>query len=360
MINIYDRDVEKYLEKIHLKKNLSYLESLNLFRKIIKDNVNESQIRSILVGLASKGEAIEEILALTNFLKEESIRITPKVKGELIDTCGTGGSKFRTFNVSTAAAIIASASGCNIAKHGNKTSSGFCGSADFLEAIGIDPIKASENSSKSIEKIGIGFLFAPFFHPILKNVSKIRKSLGIRTIFNIAGPLCNPCTNLTGQLLGVYDITLHQKFSEIARSQSDKRFIIVNSVDGFDELTNTGLNYISLVENGKINNMEINPLNYGIPITNVETIVIKDKEQSIQLTLEAIYGVARKEIEDVLIMNSAASLLISNVSKSFKEGLEISRETIRREEGRRKLKNIVNSYGDIKILQEIEEKFNLM
>ena len=360
MRNIYDQDLENYLAKIQLKKDLSYNESLTLFGKIIKDDANESQVRSILIGLAEKGESIEEILSLVDFLKRQAIRITPKVKGKLIDTCGTGGSRLKTFNVSTAAAIIASASGSNIAKHGNRASSGICGSADFLEAIGIDPLKISEFASSSIENLGIGFLFAPFFHPALKHISKIRKSLGIRTIFNIVGPLCNPCTNLTGQVLGVNDISLYKKLSEVVVLQSDKEFMVVHSGDGFDELTNTGPNYVSMIENGRINNFKINPSDFGIPITNVENLLIKDRDQSISVTLRAIYGVASKEVEDILVMNSAASLVISHCSKNFKEGLEMSRETIKTEKGRKKLKNIVERYGDIKKLLELEKKFNLI
>jgi anthranilate phosphoribosyltransferase len=294
-----------------------------------------------------------------HLINDEAIKITPNIDGELIDTCGTGGSRLKTFNVSTGAAIVASASGCNIAKHGNKASSGVCGSSDFLESVGIDVMKASAYASSSIKNIGIGFLFAPFFHPLLKNVAKVRKSIGIRTIFNIVGPLCNPCTNLSGQLVGVYDFILFKKLSKIALTQMDKKFMIVHSVDGFDELTNTGMNYISLVENGKIKNFEISPNDLDVPITKIENLLIKNRDESIGLTLKAIYGRARKEIEDILVINSAASLVVSNISKTFKEGVEISRETIKREDARKKLKSFVERYGDIKILLETEKKFEL-
>ncbi len=355
----YSRGLSQTIKKLERKIDLSYSESYNMFKRIINCEFTDLEVFSILKALGNKGESIDEIIALVDIIYDKAIRITPNIKGSLIDICGTGGDKINTFNISTASSIVASAVGCKIAKHGNRSSSGISGSSDFLEAIGLDLIKASENASRSIETIGIGFLFAPFFHPTLKSLSKLRRSIGMRTIFNIVGPLCNPCTNLTGQVIGVYDHILSEKISKVALKKEDRKYMIVYSLDGVDELTNSGLNNITIVDKGRIDKYKFFSTNFGITIAPIEKLSIKNREESIRLTLQAIYGTAEKEIEDVVVINSAASLIIGDIVNNFKDAIEISRESIKTQKARKKLETLIEKYGEKEKLIETEKKFQL-
>jgi len=355
----YSQGLSQTITKLERKIDLHYSESYNMFKRIINCELTDLQVFSILKAMSNKGESIDEIIALVDIIYDKAIKITPNIKGSLIDICGTGGDKINTFNISTASSIVASAAGCKIAKHGNRSSSGICGSSDFLEEIGLDLIKASENASRSIETIGIGFLFAPFFHPTFKGLSKLRQSIGTRTIFNIVGPLCNPCTNLTGQVIGVYDRMLSEKILKVVLKKQDRKYMIVYSLDGLDELTNSGMNNVTIVDKGRIDKYEFFSTNFGIAIAPIEKLLIKNREESIRLTLQAIYGTAEKEIEDIVVINSAASLITGDIVNNFKDGIEISRESIKTQKARKKLESLIDTYGEKEKLIEIEKKFKL-
>jgi anthranilate phosphoribosyltransferase len=352
-------DFKNIVKKVSYKEGLSVNEARELFRNIIEGKLHNSGIITILKEISSRGETIEEILSMIEIIKENSITISPNIKNNLIDICGTGGDKIKTFNISTAAAIVAASAGANIAKHGNRSASGLCGSADFLEFIGLELNNSPNMVSANIEKVGIGFLFAPIFHPALKNVSQIRKKIKIKTIFNIAAPLCNPCENLSGQIIGVSDPLQLSKLAKVTK-KLNKRFIIISSNDGFDELSNTGINNIVLVNKGEINKFILNPIEVGIPITSVQNIAIKNKEESIRVTLESIYGITKKEIEDVVVLNTAPILVLSDIAKNIKEGIEISRSAIREGKARKKLLDLITCYGEKEKLFEVERAFNMV
>jgi anthranilate phosphoribosyltransferase len=190
-----------------------------------------------------KGETSDELRSILVSLRNHATKIRPQVNGPLIDTCGTGGDSKKSFNISTAAAIVASAASAKVAKHGNRSASSLCGSADFLEYIGLDLAAPPSKIQSCIESIGIGFLFAPLFHPSMKNVASVRKTIGIKTVFNKVGPLSNPCTNISGQLIGVFEPQLLEVFSEVCAGYVSEA-MIVYAHDGFDELSNTCQNDI--------------------------------------------------------------------------------------------------------------------
>ena len=276
MINT-ELNIRNILNKISSKKNLTYNEAILIFKNIVESRIQDYDSTSILKEISVKGETGAEILAMIQIIKEHSIKIRPKVKNNLFDICGTGGSKIKTFNISTASAIVAAAAGCNIAKHGNRAVSGICGSADFLEYIGLNLSNPPYIVSSCIEELGIGFLFAPLFHPVLKNVAKLRREIGMKTIFNIAAPLCNPCVNLSGQIIGIYDSSLLHKFSEVTK-KLNRNFILINSNDGLDEISTTCINEIIHVNKGEISKFNLNPLDVGIPFASLNNITIKNKE----------------------------------------------------------------------------------
>jgi anthranilate phosphoribosyltransferase len=357
MTNI-ELNMKKILNKFSSEENLSFKEAKVIFKNIVEGRIQDSYASSILKEISLKGETVDEILAMVEIIKESSLTIHPKFKNNLFDICGTGGSKIKTFNISTASAIVAASAGCNIAKHGNRSASGLCGSADFLEYIGLNLGNSPHIVSRSIEELGIGFLFAPLFHPVLKNVGNLRKEIGMKTIFNIAAPLCNPCDNLSGQIIGVYDAALLDKFSKVTK-KLNKKYILMNSIDGIDEISNTCLSKIIYVNKGEINRFNLNPQDVGIPLTSLNNISIKTKKDSIDLTLKSIYGLARKEIEDILVMNSALALVLSEIAQDIKEGIDISRSVIREGKARKKLKDLITFCGNKDRLLEIEKDLDL-
>ncbi|MGD1835363.1 MAG: anthranilate phosphoribosyltransferase [Nitrososphaeraceae archaeon] len=353
---------KNFLKKILIKiiaGNKSSEKELNkLFSIILENNIPEIYISSILVALATKGETSEEIYCLVKSITKNAIKIKPNVKKSITDTCGTGGDKLNSFNISTAAAIVSSSSGCVVAKHGNRSSSGICGSADFLEFIGFNLSTEPEKISKTIEQLGIGFLFAPKFHPALKKFSKMRRDLGVKTIFNIAGPLSNPCINIRNQIIGVYEPDLIRKILHVSKKMK-RDVMVLHSDIGMDELSNAGKNQIFYLKNGKTSKIEISLNELGIKKIDIRKLIVKSKEESVKLTLESIYGNAPQEIIDIVVLNSAASLVVSKTVKSFKEGVEISKEVIKQELARKKLKDLIDNCGDRKKLYEIENRFKL-
>ena len=354
-----DINIKNIMKKLSSPRGLSLNEAKDIFRNILQGKFDNLSIITILKEISSRGETTDEFLGMIAVIKENSITISPQVRNNLIDVCGTGGDKLKTFNISTASAIVAASAGSIIAKHGNRSASGLCGSADFLEFIGLNLNISPQVISKNIEKIGIGFLFAPTFHPSLKKVSQLRKKIGTRTIFNISAPLCNPCNNLSGQIIGVSDPLLLNKIAEVTK-KLNKKFIIIHSKDGFDELSNTGLNQIISVHKEEINKLTLNPIEVGISFTSVNNIVIEKKEESIKTTLESIYGIARKEIEDIVVLNSAPILVISDIAKNIKEGIDISRSAIREGKARKKLLDLITCYGEKEKLFEVERLFDII
>ncbi|MGE0242871.1 MAG: anthranilate phosphoribosyltransferase [Nitrososphaeraceae archaeon] len=350
--------LENILNQLSSNEGLSLKESKELFRNIIDGEISNFYVTNILKQISSRGETTEEILAMMQVITEKSITIKPNIKKLLIDICGTGGDRIKTFNISTASAIVASSAGSCIAKHGNRSSSGICGSADFLEFIGLNLNNSPDSVSRGIEKLGIGFLFAPIFHPLLKNVSQLRKDIGIRTIFNIAAPLCNPCDNLTGQIIGVSDPLLLNKLPSVAK-KLNKKIYIVYSNDGFDEISNTGTNDIIHIDKGEITKFKLNPIDFGIQAASLSNLSIKNKLDSIKITLESIYGLATKENEDIVVLNSAIILVLSDIAKNFKEGIDISRSVIREEKARKRLESLIGYSGEKERLKDVEKSFNI-
>jgi anthranilate phosphoribosyltransferase len=318
--------------------------------------VPEASIAAFLVALTMKGETVDEIRSILFSLRKHATTITPNVKDPLIDTCGSGGDSIRSFNISTAAAIVSCAAGAQVAKHGNRAVSGICGSADFLEYIGLD-LNASPTKVKScIENIGIGFLFAPSFRPSMKNVAPARKTVGIRTVFNMVGPLSNPCTNISKQVIGVFEPSLLETFSQVSQGYI-KEAMIVHAHDGFDELSNTCENDILWTKNdGQKKRIRLHPKVVGLQIAKPEQLVVNSREESIKSTLQAIYGKAAKEKQDIVVLNASAALVISEIASDFKDGIEMARNTIKNGKAQDKLMQLIKYCGNEEKLKEAEKE----
>ena len=318
--------IKDYILKIVEGNNLNFNEAQDLMNEITSGNATNAQIAAILVGLRMKGETIDEIAGLASIMKEKSSRINPKVKGRLVDTCGTGGAKLKTFNISTIAAFVTAGAGIPVAKHGNRSFTSACGSADVLESLGANINLKPEQVEKVIEKVGIGFLFAPLFHPSMKYAAEPRKELGIRTIFNILGPLTNPA-NAKAQILGVFSEELVSKMAGALQLLGIEKALVVYGVDGLDELSTLGKTIVAEVDNDKIKNYELQPKDFGFETAKPEDIIGTTPEKSAEITKNILQG-QKGPMRNIILLNVGAVIYVSGKTKSIKEGIELAKESI--------------------------------
>lgn len=292
-------------------------------REIMSGEATASQVAAFLIGLKKKRETAEEITALAQAMRDFAKRISPRIEGYLLDTCGTGGDKTKTFNVSTTAAFVIAAAGVPVAKHGNRSFTSKCGSADVLEQLGLNLNMPPEMIQRAIEEIGIGFMFAPNFHPAMKNVSAIRKEIGVRTVFNILGPLTNPA-GANAQVIGVYDRDLLEPMCLAAHNLGARSVMTVHGLDGIDEISTTGKTHIMRYENGHVSTEEVEPEALGLKRTTAEEIAGLDPEANAQLTIKILSGKLGKDDPrvQVVLANAAAGLLLCERATNFRDGVE--------------------------------------
>jgi anthranilate phosphoribosyltransferase len=350
-------DLRPAIRRLASRTNLSDKEISEALDMILAGDVPDTAIAAFLVALAMKGETADELRSILLSLRKHATSITPDVQGTLIDICGTGGDSIRSFNISTAAAIVASAAGANVAKHGNRSVSGVCGSADLLEYLGFDLNAAPAKVQSCIETAGIGFLFAPLFHPSMKNVASARKAIGIRTVFNMVGPLSNPCTNVSGQVIGVFEPSLLEVFSQVCQGYVNEA-MIVHAHDGFDELSNTCENDIVWVSGDRqTKRIRLHPKALGMEVAKPEQLVVNSKEESIKNTLQSIHGKAAREKQDIVVLNAAAALVVGKIAQDFKDGVEIARDAIKSGKAQDKLSQLIKNCGDSEKLREAQKRF---
>src|SRR2546423_2772977 len=255
--------IREYIPVLLENHDLTPEQAESAMMDIMTGQATPSQISAFLIGLKKKRETVDEITAIARVMRSFSRTVNPKVDGYLLDTCGTGGDKTKTFNVSTTAAFVITAAGVRVAKHGNRSFTSRCGSADVLEQLGIKLEIEPALVEKAIEEIGIGFMFAPNFHPAMKNVASIRREIGVRTIFNILGPLTNPA-GANAQLIGVYDSELLEPMCVAAHNLGARSVMTVYGLDGVDEISLTGKTVIVKQQNGKTVREEILPEDIGL------------------------------------------------------------------------------------------------
>ncbi len=354
-----DIEFQPLIRKLISRKELTEGEIETSIDLISTDQVSHASIVAFLVALTMKRETANELRYLIKSVKERSIRLTPNVNSSIVDICGTGGDSINTPNISTAPALVASGSGACVAKHGNKSMSGLCGSADFLEYVGFDLNTSVAAVLSSIEQIGVGFIYAPKFHPAMAAAAAARKIIGARTIFNIIGPLSNPCTNLSGQVIGVTDTSLFETISEASLNLGIGNVMVVHAHDGIDELSNTCPNDISLKDGNYAKRIRLDPKDVNLDTARLETLAMKTREQSIRVTLRCIYGQAERDLLGIVELNAAAALVVANKAHDITEGIEIARESIREGRAKKKLSQLIEHCGRKRRLEEIEEDLEL-
>nr|AIF15611.1 anthranilate phosphoribosyltransferase (trpD) [uncultured marine thaumarchaeote KM3_70_F01] len=317
--------------------DLTFDEMSSEMSDILNGKNNDDEIAEFLRSLSEKGETDEELLAMLTKMNEHSVRISPRCHGSLIDVCGTGGDNLQTFNISTAASFVIAGAGGNVAKHGNRSVSGISGSADIFEYFGFNLQSETRVAEEMIEKLGIGFMFAPTFHPAMKNVALARKILGKRTAFNLLGPLCNPA-NVKHQLIGVFADDYIKRIVMIMQKNHSETILAVRSEDGMDELSTTSKNKVCMLKNNEISEFIINPEEYNMEKGNLSDIQISTKQNAIDAFVNVLNNTSNKTMKEITILNAAGGMIVGGLRDEFKDGVELATETINNGKAFEKLK----------------------
>ena len=319
-------EIKEAIKKVISKENLTADEMADVMNEIMAGETTSAQKGGFLVGLKEKGETSEELLGAAKALRSHTIKVNVKDNKHLIDTCGTGGDGGKTFNVSTAVAIIVASGGVKVAKHGNRAVSSKSGSLDVLGELGIKTDYSSEESAKIIEEKGMSFLLATTYNSGMKNVGKERIELGTRTIFNMLGPLLNPAP-LTGQLMGVYDASLIKTVGEVLLDLGLDRAMVVHGDDGLDEITTTTTSQVCEVKDGKIFSYTLDPQKYGFKLCEMKDIAGGEPAENAQI-IKGILNGEKGPKRDIVVLNSAAALYVGKIVDSMEEGIKMANDLI--------------------------------
>jgi anthranilate phosphoribosyltransferase len=293
---------------------------------ILGGEASSAQIAAFVVGLRMKGESADEIAAAARALRKHCETIRPDVDGPLLDTCGTGGDGLHTFNISTAAAVVAAASGVAVAKHGNRAVSSQAGSADVLEALGVRIDLTSERAQECIEQVGIGFLFAPSHHAAMRHAAPVRRELGIRTIFNLLGPLSNPAS-ATHQVVGVYDSGRVEQLAQALGSLGLTAAWVVHGQGGLDEVSPSGPTKVAQLRDGHVSTFEVSPEDFGLPAVPVEALRGGDAPRNAEI-IRNVLGGEQGPARVAVLLNAAAALCVAGVAGDPRAGAERAAEAV--------------------------------
>ncbi len=345
--------IKEAIHKVVDKIDLEEIEMIEVMNEIMTGDATPAQIGAFITALRMKGETVDEIVGAAKVMREKALKIpVDDVEVDLdrddinidretiLDTCGTGGDGTLTFNVSTATAFVVASAGIRVAKHGNRSVSSICGSADVLKELGVNIEASPEVVARCIKKVGIGFLFAPTFHGAMKNAIGPRREIGIRTIFNILGPLTNPA-GAKYQLLGVYREELCDILAHVLFRLGAKRAMVVHGLDGMDEITVTKDTKVSEVFDGKIKSYYINPTHFSLPIYDFKELKGGSAEDNARIIKDIFEGKEKGAKRAIVLMNAGAALYISGRAKTIKEGITIAEELIDSKKVLQTLENLV-------------------
>jgi len=320
--------IREAIEKAVRGADLSEAEVRGAFNDIMTGTATPAQIGAFAVALRMKGETVGEITGAAIAMRERSVRISAVGAGReaVVDTCGTGGSGKNTFNISTAAAFVAAGCGLKVAKHGNRAMSGRCGSADVLEALGVKLDVSPDMAQRCLLEVGIGFLYAAIFHQAMKHAVGPRREIGLRTIFNLLGPLSNPA-GADSQVVGVYDAALTETIAKVLRNLGSRRAFVVHGMDALDEITITGKTRVSELKNGRVRSYFVSPEKFGIRRASLDDIEGGDPRENAGIMLSVLKG-ERTPRRDVVLLNASAALVAGSKAKDFRSGIGMAAQSI--------------------------------
>jgi anthranilate phosphoribosyltransferase len=328
------------LHKAARRENLSEAEAAAAMEEILSGGASGALIGGFLIALSMKGETVDEVVGFARVMRSHATRIPCKSEPEsLFDTCGTGGDGLHTFNISTVSAFVVAGGGVTVAKHGNRSISSRCGSADVLEALGVNVRLTPEQVAASIDEAGIGFLFAPLIHPAMKHAQPIRAELKMRTVFNMLGPLTNPA-GAGAQVVGVFEQRLVVLLAEALRRLGVRRAFVVHGSDGLDEITTTGTTLVAEAANGQVAERIVTPADFGLATARPEDLAGGDRDENAAILRSILAGAAGPK-RDIVIANAAAALVAAGQASDFRTGAEKAAESIDSGKAKAKLEELV-------------------
>lgn len=322
-------EMNQALEKLVNKQDLSTAEMKSVMQQIMTGQASNAQIGGFLVALRMKSESIDEITGAVEVMRSLSTPVS--VSGDyLVDTCGTGGDGADLFNVSTAAAFVVAAAGAKVAKHGNRSVSSTTGSADLLEAAGVNLSITPEQVQRCIDEIGLGFMFAPAHHSAMKHAIGPRKEMGIRTIFNMLGPMTNPA-GVQNQVIGVFSPTLCRPMAEVLKRLGSQHVLIVHAEVGLDEISISGKTFVAELKDNEITEYTVSASDFGLAENNLEGLSVSSAEESLQLIKDALGKASddrSSKARDIITLNAGAAIYASDLASSLAEGIELAADAI--------------------------------
>ena len=319
------------LEQVLAGRDLSHADMLAVMQQVMVGELTPAQIAGLVIALRQKGESVDEITAAATVMRQLSTKVDIADSPHLIDTCGTGGDGIQTFNVSTCAAFVAAAAGAKVAKHGGRSVSSTCGSADVLEALGVNVNLTPQQVVNCVDEIGIGFMFAPNHHSAMKHAAPVRRELGVRTIFNLLGPLTNPA-GAKNQVMGVFSQDLTLKLTKVLQNLGSEHVLVVHGADGMDEISFTGDTFVAELKDGKISEYTLNPAQFGLPIHALKSIRVENSEQSKAMILDVLGGKAsagtQSAARGVVLLNAGAAIYVAGLQANIHAGIEHAAQVI--------------------------------
>ena len=332
------------LEQLLAGHDLAHADMLNLMQQVMGGELAPAQIAGLVIALRVKGESVDEISAAATVMRALSTKVEIANNAHLIDTCGTGGDGIQTFNVSTCAAFVAAAAGAKVAKHGGRSVSSTCGSADVLEALGVNVNLTPAQVAKCVNEIGIGFMFAPNHHSAMKHAAPVRRELGVRTIFNLLGPLTNPA-NARRQVMGVFSKDLTLKLAKVLQNLGSEHVLVVHGADGMDEISFTGDTFVAELRDGKISQYTLNPAQFGLKIHALKSIRVENAQESKVMILDVLDGKSgvgkQSAARDIVLLNAGAAIYVAGLQASIHGGIEHAATVIDSGAAKQKLDELI-------------------
>ena len=329
--------IKEAIAKLIEKNNLTSDEAKQVMEEIMSGQATTAQISAYLVAMRLKGETIDEIIGSAEAMRQHATKIA-STKPNLLDTCGTGGDRSYTFNISTVSALVAAGAGAIVAKHGNRAVSSMCGSADLLKELGVNIEARPDIIQKCLNQIGIAFLFAPLLHESMKYAAPVRREIGVRTIFNVLGPMTNPA-GARHHLLGVFNADLTEPLAKALAKLGSKHVLVAAGKDGLDEITTTAETIISELKNGKVKTYKIKPGDFGIKKAKPADLKGKDVMFNAKLTLDILNG-KKGPKRDIVILNAGAALYAADIANNIKQGIKLAAASIDSGKAKEKLEGL--------------------
>jgi len=329
--------IKEAIDTLVRGNSLTMEQATDVMKEIMDGEATPAQFGSFVTALRLKGETVEEIAGMARVMREKSVPVS--VSGPLVDTCGTGGDGSKTFNISTTAAFVVAGAGLKVAKHGNRGMSSGCGSADVLDALGVKIELGAPEVEKCLEYVGIGFMFAPVFHPAMKYAAPSRREIGIRTVFNILGPMTNPA-GAQSQLLGVFEESLVMKMAQVLCLLGCQHALVVHGEDGLDEITLGGKTTVCELKGEEISRYYIDPEDFGFPRTGLSSLRGGPPQENADILRRVLRG-EKGPYRDIVLVNAAATLVAGDLAKDLEEGVRLASEAIDSGRATEKLEGLI-------------------